>query len=1033
MRFSRLSTERFGNLPDRMWEFGEGLQIVQGPNEAGKTSLQQALTWVLYGDATSVQQGYSSRRRWGETEHFALELVLALAENEYRLVRDFQARHNRLFLPDGKRISSKEQIRQWVIETVKLPTEASFAATACICQDELAVDARGGNIQSLLEQHVLSGSGANVDLLLRKLKGRIDTLRRGMDHPAKNLGPIRACEEEMRRAEEELSRLRGQYREGEQATEALEQLRVALDQDAKALDDARAYLAHDGALRETRRRGQEATERLKRVQDQQRRLADLQRDIPERAETLHVLQGQRKGLEDRLTRSREATRILQRLDELSHEVAALTHDLTSLESCHAELAHWGAQLASLPLRADEIQSALHLPREIAALQEELDQFARRHDQLQLALVQGEVEVTASGQALQSAQAERRGLEERVQRTQAAARAEQRRQTLHAALQQKRAALAQIETLDRQLQGLEATLLQTAALDAVDGARLSQLPGQIRQLDQLLTTEGFEIIVEPLRPLDIRAEQDGRSTEYTALDASLQLQARQALDLEVSGVVRLRASNRSKASLRLTQLQEELARLLAQSDCASAAEYSERRRERDQLMQRRENLRSQLALLLQGTSLADIQGSVQALEAELRAIPALPLESDGEAEQALQGALAREADARDRLGRAAATVEVLREQLRTSPTGDNLQAEVQRKQDVLSDLLQRAEVSQVQALLPLQQRWEECNSAEQRLRSAEALILAGRREADMRSRSDRLRLEEKELQRQLLALGDVLPSGAEMDALEAEYVRAAEECERLDSRLKTAQAELQALSSEPLEAEHTRYLVDLATAEMEQREHVPFALSAEERLRYERRVKELEAAVNSGRVRLGNLQEQSRRADNLLSRMADLEETLAELDRQREHLLQRAMVDEQVRLFLEAARKQAIAEIYARLPGAVATRVQRMTQGAHSRVSGDGLDLALWSAHKGGPLHEKELSRGTRDQFYLALRLTLLDLLFSDARPPLLLDDPLVHCDPDRRREILALLADYAQTGQVLLFTCHTFAEYDGFPVLHLER
>lgn len=1031
MRFSRLSTERFGNLPDRMWEFGQSLQIVQGPNEAGKTSLQQALTWVLYGDATSVQQGYSSRRRWGETEHFVLELALAIGADEYRLVRDFQARHNRLFLPDGKRISSKEQIRQWVTETVKLPTEASFTATACICQDELAVDAKGGNIQSLLEQHVLSGSGANVDLLLRKLKSRIDTLRRGIDHPAKNLGPIKACEEEMRRAEEELRRLRAQHREGEQATEALEQMRVALEQDAKALEDARAYLAHDGLLREARRRGQEAAERLKRVQDQQRRLVDLQRDIPVREETLRVLQGQRKGLEDRLARGREAARIMQRLDELSREVAALTHDLSSLERCHTELAHWRTQLASLPLRAEEIQSALSLPREIATLQEELDQFARRLGQLQLAFVQGEAEVTASGQALQSAQVERRRLEERVQRAQEAARAEQQRQTLEQALQQKRAALAQIETLDQQLQRLEATLVQTAALDSVDGARLSQLPGQIRQLDQLLTTEGFEVIVEPLRPIDIRAEQDGRSTEYAALSASLQLQARQALDLAVSGVVRLRVSNRSKASLRLTQLQEELAQMLAQSHCASVAEYSERRRERDQLIQRAENLRSQLAILLQGTSLNNVQGSVQALEAELRGIPSLTLELDGGAEQALQGALAHEADARDRLGRASATVEVLREQLRTSPTGDNLQAEVQRKQDVLHGLLQRAEVSQVQALLPLQQRWEECNSAEQRLRSAEALILAGRREADMRSRSDRLRLEEKELQRQLLALGDALLSGAETDALEAEYRRTSEECEHLDTRLKTAQVELQALSAEPLEVEHTRYLVDLGTAEMEQREHVPFDLSAEERLRYERRVKELEAAVNTGRVRLGNLQEQTRRADNLLSRMAELEETLAELDRQRDHLRQRAMVDEQVRLFLEAARKQAIAEIYSRLPEAVATRVQRMTQGAHSHVSGDGLDLALWSSRKGGPLHERELSRGTRDQFYLALRLTLLDLLFSDARPPLLLDDPLVHCDPDRRREILALLADYAQTGQVLLFTCHTFAEYDGFPVLHL--
>ncbi|MCH7988192.1 MAG: hypothetical protein IID46_03460, partial [Planctomycetes bacterium] len=51
------------------------------------------------------------------------------------------------------------------------------------------------------------------------------------------------------------------------------------------------------------------------------------------------------------------------------------------------------------------------------------------------------------------------------------------------------------------------------------------------------------------------------------------------------------------------------------------------------------------------------------------------------------------------------------------------------------------------------------------------------------------------------------------------------------------------------------------------------------------------------------------------------------------------------------------------------------------------------------------SRGTQDQVYFAARLALADLVFHGAKPPLLLDDPFVKFDPQRRDAALELCKD----------------------------
>jgi len=66
-----------------------------------------------------------------------------------------------------------------------------------------------------------------------------------------------------------------------------------------------------------------------------------------------------------------------------------------------------------------------------------------------------------------------------------------------------------------------------------------------------------------------------------------------------------------------------------------------------------------------------------------------------------------------------------------------------------------------------------------------------------------------------------------------------------------------------------------------------------------------------------------------------------------------------------------------------------------------------------------LSTGTRDQLYLALRLASIEHLSAHKEPmPLILDDILVHFDDERARAALSLLADFAATTQVLFFTHH---------------
>ncbi len=102
-------------------------------------------------------------------------------------------------------------------------------------------------------------------------------------------------------------------------------------------------------------------------------------------------------------------------------------------------------------------------------------------------------------------------------------------------------------------------------------------------------------------------------------------------------------------------------------------------------------------------------------------------------------------------------------------------------------------------------------------------------------------------------------------------------------------------------------------------------------------------------------------------------------------------------------------------------LERLTEGRYTRVwTPLGETQLRVDDAEGRPLPVESLSRGTREQLFLALRLALVGCYARRGiELPLVLDDVLVNFDARRAKAAAAVLRDFAAGGrQLLVFTCH---------------
>lgn len=154
-------------------------------------------------------------------------------------------------------------------------------------------------------------------------------------------------------------------------------------------------------------------------------------------------------------------------------------------------------------------------------------------------------------------------------------------------------------------------------------------------------------------------------------------------------------------------------------------------------------------------------------------------------------------------------------------------------------------------------------------------------------------------------------------------------------------------------------------------------------------------------------------------VAELE--LADLIRRREELELRADALEIAYKELAGATDDFSQTYKVRLGRQASLYASQITAGKERQIDfGDQLDIRVLEA--GRQVSPSSLSKGARDQLYLAVRLAIADLLAGDLRLPLILDDPFQSSDAARRARIGAILQEQSASRQIFIFS-HNRAEY----------
>lgn len=106
--------------------------------------------------------------------------------------------------------------------------------------------------------------------------------------------------------------------------------------------------------------------------------------------------------------------------------------------------------------------------------------------------------------------------------------------------------------------------------------------------------------------------------------------------------------------------------------------------------------------------------------------------------------------------------------------------------------------------------------------------------------------------------------------------------------------------------------------------------------------------------------------------------------------------------------------------AAESHFERITGGRYGRIITAPGEATVRIESEGGEVKvTDELSRGTAEQLYLALRFGLIEEFARHAEPlPVVMDDILVNFDPERADRAADALQALAERHQVLFFTCH---------------
>ncbi len=160
MKIERCEIKRFGKLKNFKAEFAPGLNLVKGANEAGKSTLVEALGAGLFGDPQDVSREVKEKTSWGSDKKFELVLELEDGGERWQLSKDFEKGEAKLEKVGAhEKWSDLSEIDEILAKHLGLAKKELYLSTSFIRQGELAsVSENPRTWREKLEEAVTGGN-----------------------------------------------------------------------------------------------------------------------------------------------------------------------------------------------------------------------------------------------------------------------------------------------------------------------------------------------------------------------------------------------------------------------------------------------------------------------------------------------------------------------------------------------------------------------------------------------------------------------------------------------------------------------------------------------------------------------------------------------------------------------------------------------------------------------------------------------------------------------------------------------------------
>lgn len=212
MQIQRLHVKRFRKFDDQAFEFGSGLTIVRGDNEAGKSTIVLALVAALFYDPKKNNKDIRSLQSWRSD---MLPEILIDFEYDgflYRLIKDFEKKEILLTQTDKNlKLDTFKPIDDLVKEALGIADIKLFEKSVCVRQNALADLASGRKDIEKSLQEVITSQAEDVSVVdvVKSIQKLIAHYKKGLDRPAIKPGPLKKLQSDIADKSTRLTELAG--------------------------------------------------------------------------------------------------------------------------------------------------------------------------------------------------------------------------------------------------------------------------------------------------------------------------------------------------------------------------------------------------------------------------------------------------------------------------------------------------------------------------------------------------------------------------------------------------------------------------------------------------------------------------------------------------------------------------------------------------------------------------------------------------------------------------------------------------------